>query len=282
MQPALVPPEALDTSTFIGLATQTWLWLGSALLFLGCLAIFFYGERRTEDEEDHLMVHGLVCAIAGTLYFAMASGVADATLATGRNFDFGRYVDWSLTTPLLLYGLALTAMHGRIFRKGVLIPLIGFDILMIATGLIAGFLPNEETGLKFAAWVLGDVFFLAVLYLIWTTLRREAETRGEVLADVFRRNATMLTVLWFIYPIVFIFGHNGLGTWSSATTAGLIVFLDTTAKAVYGLVATYGTKQIIEAECAGRVNRVENSALIPEHADTGRGRRPVGEAVPAE
>jgi bacteriorhodopsin len=89
------------------------LYIGSVSLYTCLIAILAYGGRSTKEQEDHTFVHAAVCAIAGTMYFAMASGVADVTLDSGRNYDFGRYLDWSFTTPLLLVGLGMTALHGE-------------------------------------------------------------------------------------------------------------------------------------------------------------------------
>ena len=254
----------MENDLFLTLDATTWLYVGSVALFTCLIAVLAYGGRTTKEQEDHTFVHATVCAIAGTMYFAMATGVADVTLETGRNYDFGRYLDWSFTTPLLLFGLGLTAMHGSVSRKGVMVAAIGFDVLMIATCLVLGFLPAEQMGLKIVWWVLGCVFFAGVLYLVWTTLREEAELRGEVVARVYKRHATIITVLWTIYGVAILLGHNALAWWSQATTVGVIVFLDVTAKGIYGLISVKGTREIVAAEAAGRVRQPE------AHERTGR------------
>lgn len=257
----------MEPDVSLSLDAQTWLYIGSPALFTMLLAILFYGRRRTEDEEDHLYVHAIVCAIAGTMYLAMATGIAAVTLETGRIYDFGRYLDWSFTTPLLLYGLGLTAMHGSISRKGVMVAILGFDVLMIGTCLALGFLPNSQQGLKILWWVLGDVFFLGVLYLVWTTLKTESEKRGPVVARIFKRNAGILTVLWSIYAVAILLGHNALGWWSQATNAGVIVFLDVTAKGMYGLLSVKGTQEIVEAERNSQVRQPSSAdAGVPHRA----------------
>ena len=81
MEPVIVAGVE-DASTFISLTATQWLWLGSLLLYASGLVLIFAGKRRTEDEEEHLFVHVVVCFIAGTLYAAMATGIADVTLMT--------------------------------------------------------------------------------------------------------------------------------------------------------------------------------------------------------
>lgn len=49
-----------------------------------------------------------------------------------------RYVDWLLTTPLLLLDLALLALAVPRRRVGLIATLMGVDVFMIQTGWLAG------------------------------------------------------------------------------------------------------------------------------------------------
>ena len=165
-------------------------------------------------------------------------------------------------------------MHGSISRKGVMIAIIGFDVLMIATGFLASWVSLENTGLKVFFWMLGNAFFLGVLALVWVNLEDESERCGEVVAHHFKKNATILTALWLCYPFVFIFGHNGLGWLTTAATAGLILFLDVSAKGVYGFISVKGTQKIVDAEAAGRVRNAESGPLGYGTPDPGTAPQP--------
>ncbi|MDD1452154.1 bacteriorhodopsin [Sphingomonas sp. H160509] len=60
-----------------------------------------------------------------------------------------RYVDWSVTTPILLAGLVLLAFqeHGKTGEVGgYLTSVIVLDVLMIVTGLIFGRVPDAARG----------------------------------------------------------------------------------------------------------------------------------------
>ena len=86
---------------FTGLGATVRLGIGSAASVALPPAVLFHGRRRTEDEEDHAFVQALVCAIAGTIRLAMATGVAAVTFDTGRTHDPGRILEPSVATPLL-------------------------------------------------------------------------------------------------------------------------------------------------------------------------------------
>lgn len=67
-----------------------------------------------------------------TLYLLMALEHGAVTLPSGRVFYFARYIDWSITTPLLLLSLVSGAVAGHVRKRGALI-----------AGLI---LSDEESG----------------------------------------------------------------------------------------------------------------------------------------
>ena len=78
------------------------------------------------------VLHGIVPIIAACSYFTMAAGQGSLLLPAGpdsahalRVFYYARYIDWSFTTPLLLLGLAGTAMHSGMRRPAAVWGMIG-------------------------------------------------------------------------------------------------------------------------------------------------------------
>lgn len=70
-------------------------------------------------------------------------GLPDTHKDVYRQVYWARYVDWSLTTPLLLLDLAfLAGMNGATIMMA-----IAADIIMILTGLFAAF-GSEDTAQK--------------------------------------------------------------------------------------------------------------------------------------
>ena len=100
------------------MAVEFWLWLALAGMAVGAVAILLTAKKRTADEETDGILHGLVPIIAASSYFAMACGQGSLLLPFGADpataqttFYFARYLDWTFTTPILLFSLASTAMH---------------------------------------------------------------------------------------------------------------------------------------------------------------------------
>merc|ERR1712193_257569 len=52
---------------------------------------------------------GVVCAIASLAYLTMSLGHGYISKCDGRSFYYARYVDWMLTTPLMLWDLCVLA-----------------------------------------------------------------------------------------------------------------------------------------------------------------------------
>lgn len=86
------------------------LLLGFIVMSLGSLAIYATGSKDPEWRH-HTQMHSLVPFIAATSYLAMALGTGVLTVHGDETLFLARYVDWSITTPILLTGLTLTALH---------------------------------------------------------------------------------------------------------------------------------------------------------------------------
>lgn len=241
-----------------------WLWLDTIGMALGAAAILFLGKRRTADEEAHTIFHGIVPIIAATSYLAMAAGQGIVPIATAllgdpaqgtdlvltRNFYFARYIDWAFTTPLLLLPLALLAVHARPRNFGLVAGLLLADLLMVLTALFFGL--SIVSWIKWTWFLVSCGAFAAVYWVMWVPLRQQvALERADVQAN-YRANASILSVLWLIYPIILFFGTDGLGLFNETLSVALIAIIDFVSKVVYGLYTIRGFGQIVDRDLSGR------------------------------
>ncbi len=219
----------------------TWLWIGTIGMLIGWVLLYFpLAGNKVERDESDLMSHFYVPLIAFTLYLLMALGGATLVTGTGRTFFYGRYIDWTFTTPLLLYSLVSSGLQGTgIKRYGMLAGLLGADVYMILTGFIAALTDNPT--LKWTFYLCSCASFLAIYALLFGPYRKLTAT-GPHGAD-YMKKAVALSGLWFAYPIVFLLGQEGLRLWSPTTDAVLFTILDLLAKVAYGLWAVGLAKQ---------------------------------------
>ncbi|WP_375464373.1 bacteriorhodopsin [uncultured Methylobacterium sp.] len=229
-----------------------WLWLTLAGMSLGAAAILFVAKARTADEEVDGVLHGIVPIIAACSYFAMACGQGLIALPTSAepaaqwDFYYARYLDWTFTTPILLFALSTAAMHAGMRRHGAVFGLIAADVIMVLTALFFG--ASAVPWIKWTWFAISCGAFLGVYYVIWGPLREENAKEGEDVRTTYIRDAAILSVIWLLYPLVLLVGTDGLKIIDPVLTTAGIAVLDFAAKIVYGLMATFGRARIVERD----------------------------------
>lgn len=213
----------LDTTT------QTILWIGTALMTIGLLVFIYWTYTTPEENRNFYYATSLVPLIAASAYFAMATGHGSINVG-GHIFFFARYIDWVFTTPLLLLDLVLLALPTTRGRFGLIGVLLGADVYMIVTGLIAGFITGPD---KYVWFATSTIAFLFILYVL-TRLLKETSARGGAVRSLFRNLATLTVVLWICYPIVWLLGTEGTGVINLQVEVILYMILDVLAKVGFG------------------------------------------------
>ncbi len=219
------------------------LWVTTLVMLAGGALILATGKRRTPAEGLHTVLHGIVPIIAACSYLAMATGQGLVTLPTvqavlagqpapTRVFYFARYIDWTFTTPLLLLSLGLTAMRHGPKRHGAIVGAVLADVMMIVTAFIFGSSLVDWT--KWTWFIVSCAAFLGVYYVIWKPQMEGNATQRDDVQATYRRNASILSVVWLIYPIILAVAPDGLGIVGDATSVLVIAVLDVIAKVIYG------------------------------------------------
>lgn len=230
--------------------TSTWLWIGTIGMALGAVIIIGLGNKH--ESRHHVTASAYVCIIAACAYFAMASKQGVHTFMDNdgveRTVYYARYLDWVFTTPLLLIGLVTVALprlasplHGR-DRNALVAGVIGADVLMIVTGLFGAL--SKDTHTRWVWYVISCAFFLVVLYMIAGPIRAAAAERSAGHAALYTRLLGILTVLWFIYPILWAIGTEGAGTVKLETEIATFAIIDLLAKVGFGILLVSGSAKL--------------------------------------
>jgi len=139
-----------------------------------------------------------------------------------------RYIDWAITTPLLILNLGLLAGEDIVLVAAVM----GADIAMIFAGYM-GSVALVPT-VKWLWFVIGLVVYVPVVLAIVRIFR---QTLIEKFTDVDRielySKVSLLTIIvWSLYPIVWVFavGTGGLGVSAESITYAV---LDVCSKCVF-------------------------------------------------
>ena len=230
----------LQQSVEVG-GESLWLWLGTLGMFLGMLAFIAMGWGETDRrKQDHYIITIFIPAIAFTMYLAMALGFGLTSVSVGGetlSIYWARYADWVFTTPLLLLDLALLVGASR----NAIATLVGLDVAMIGTGLIATLTGGEGGVLGVGAqrliwWGISTAFLLVLLYFLFGPIDRKS---GDA-SSLFGRLRTLLVVLWLAYPVLWLIGTEGLGLLPLFWETAAFMVLDLTAKVGFGYILLQG------------------------------------------
>ena len=149
---------------------------------------------------------------AALSYFAMASGdginfhevvtkthnkhVPDTTEVVKRQVYWARYVDWSITTPLLLLDLALVAgLNGAHITMAIVA-----DLVMVLTGLFAAY-GDEGTAQKWGWYAIACIAYLVIVWHLAVHGRAMAMSKGGKVGGFFASIAGFTLILWTAYPM---------------------------------------------------------------------------------
>ena len=154
----------------------------------------------------------LTTIIAAVSYFAMASGhatgynciivrqhhkhVPDTYHDDCREVFWARYVDWSLTTPLLVLELCLLA---GVDGAHTLMAIVA-NLIMTLSGLFAAF-GHAHTAQKWGWYAISCVAYLFVIWHVAIHGSRVAKTRGGKVKKLFGLLAVFALILWTVYLV---------------------------------------------------------------------------------
>lgn len=220
--------------------TQIWLWIGFAGMAVGSL---LFGAkaiaRRRKEGMEFALVSFFITLWAATLYLSMALGETVLVDFKGQHEIFwGRYVDWVVTTPLLLLDLGVIAGCRPKLIAGVL----GADIFMILTGLVATL---EGSPTNYLWYTISSGAFIAILIALFTEFSATARRRNGKVNKLFQTLRNVLTVLWIAYPIVWILGPEGLTVLSIGVETACYAILDLFAKVGFGLILNGASSEVL-------------------------------------
>jgi halorhodopsin len=235
-----VPPLQTTGSAFDAVAgdpsLSASLWLNVALAGLSILLFVAMGRRLQSDRARLIWVATLLVPLVSLAsYLALLAGltVGFVTMPPGHPLagtevlsTWGRYLTWTLSTPMILLALGLLADTDRT----TLFTVVTMDVGMCVTGLAAALISSSLV-LRWAFYVVSCAFFLVVLYVILVEWSDDAAEAGT--SEVFGTLRALTVVLWLGYPLFWALGVEGFAVLDVATTSWGYSLLDVGAKYVF-------------------------------------------------
>jgi bacteriorhodopsin len=119
---------------------------------------------------------------------------------------------------------------------------------MVLTGLFAAL--SRDTHTRWIWYIISCVFFLVVLYFIAGPIRAAAAERSADHAALYTKLLGILAVLWFIYPILWAVGTEGVGALSLSGEIAVFAVIDLLAKVGFGILLVSGAAKLTAPERA--------------------------------
>ncbi len=202
-------------------------------------SVFFFFERGSVDKKWKLslLISGLITGIAAVHYFYMR----DYYMATGDNPTALRYIDWTLTVPLMCVEFyLLTKAAGA--KSSLLWKLILASAWMLIAGYIGEAFSDGSTGHSVQWGVLSTLGYIYILYTAWfgEVAQLAEKSNSTTVKNGVRTLAWFVLVGWSIYPIGYMCMDGGwLNTmlgWESSNIDLWYNIADAINKIGFGLV----------------------------------------------
>ena len=245
------------TQTFVPTAREVGLlpivteqFLVIALFAFAAGFVFFLGSRSSVApwHRSSALLSAAICLVAGGSYWCIHYYYHDMThalaampdlLARRREvrdsyFALGeyRYMDWAVTTPLLLLKTVLMLKVRPREIMGTIAVLLGADFLMVITGAIGDqqFAPDGSTlvGAHLVWGTVSTLFYLVVPSILFLRLGpRYGGDADDPSGRAFRLMAFTTVTTWGIYPLGYlvpvVFPHADLNWVHLAFTVADVV-----------------------------------------------------------
>ena len=181
-----------------------------SMMALGAAFVFFLvsKEKILPEYRGTLTTSALICGVAAVAYYYLTT-----EYGPGKPFPTDvRYVDWTVTTPLLLLKYPeMLRLRGFAFAWKLVLA----DLFMIVTGFIGElygstvdghWVPNAANSVEMHyLWgAISTVGYLVILYLLLTEGSRLAKTQPVPIQHGIKSMNMYIWSLWGVYPLVYI------------------------------------------------------------------------------
>jgi len=167
----------------------------------------------------------IVPAFAVLAYAAMTLGFGRLTVG-GVEAEVARYLDWFITTAVMVWYVGYVV---DVERRWMLTA-AAFDGLFIAGGWVA---TTTQGTVKWAAFAGACLAFAATMYVLFRVYPRSAGEMTPERERLFLRLRNQSSVIWLVYPVVWLASGAGFGLVSTLGTVMLFTFLDVASKVPY-------------------------------------------------
>ena len=207
----------------------------------GTLYFILIRSELSEEYRSVATIGAVITFIAAINYYFMRVEILEGGV---NNFPTQiRYIDWLMTTPLLL--LKFPNLLGIKNSSGLVTKLLVAVVSMIILGYFGEVDLNAYgfTTFGLVMFILSCIAWLYIIYLLYTNLAKASEGKPEPIRKAFVTMRYFIVIGWGIYPLGYLIAMIG-GSDFDLIREVVYTYADLINKVGFGLVAVLAVKAI--------------------------------------
>lgn len=203
------------------------------------------------EYQSNAVTSAVYCLMAAIMYGIInyKYGIGTDALAKGDYPTVLRYIDWLVTTPLLV--LKFPEMLGGDEAPAVALLVIVADIMMIFFGFAGETSINASKGATVVGWAMFGVSCLAwlfIIFVLYTAVTNAATNKLGPVKVGLSRLKLFIVLGWAVYPLGYLLTLISNSPDVRIGRELVYNFADLFNKVGFGMVAIYTVRQVIREQ----------------------------------
>ena len=220
--------------------------------FLGMLggAYYFALIKSTLpiEHQSNAVTSSVYCLMASLMYALInyKYGIGTDALAQGDYPTVLRYIDWLVTTPLIVN--KFPEMIGGDDAPAVALLVIVADVMMILFGFAGETSINTAKGSTVIGWAMfgvGCLAWLFIIFILYTAVSNASATKLAPVRTGLSRLKLFIVFGWAIYPLGFLLTLISNSPDMRIGRELVYNFADLFNKVGFGMLAIYTIRQVV-------------------------------------
>lgn len=225
------------------------------MAFLGMLGgAFYFAQIKSTlpiDHQSNAVTSAVYCLMAAVMYgyINFKYGIGTDALAKGDYPTVLRYIDWLVTTPLIVN--KFPEMIGGDDAPAVALLVIVADIMMILFGFAGETSINAAKGSTVVGWAMfgvGCLAWLFIIFILYTAVTNAASGKLAPVKSGLTRLKLFIVLGWAIYPLGFLITLISNSPDVRVGRELIYNIADLFNKVGFGMVAIYAIRQVVREQ----------------------------------
>lgn len=203
------------------------------------------------EHQSNAATSSVYCMMAAIAYAYInyKYGIGTDALAKGDYPTVLRYIDWLVTTPLIVN--KFPEILGGDEAPAIALLVIVADIMMVLFGFAGETSINAAKGSTAIGWAMfgvGCLAWLFIIFILYTAVYNASLTKLAPIKTGLTRLKLFIVVGWAIYPLGFLLTLISNSPDVRVARELVYNFADLFNKIGFGLVAIYAVRQMVREE----------------------------------